>query len=134
MWRFCSGPGVNAMHRRLAANGNPGKLRSQADGNSNMVITAMMVRKQQAIVRAFEQAAATTAAMARTAEQLGLKPGMAWHQLVGHAVLRCPGDGRYFLDLANWQRLRQRRRRIALTIIAGLLVVLTVILLTTRAG
>ncbi|MGH8159175.1 MAG: hypothetical protein ACREPQ_13715 [Rhodanobacter sp.] len=60
---------------------------------------------------------------------------MAWHQLVGHAVLRCPGEGRYFLDLANWQRLRQRRRRLALlAVIGGLLVVLAVILLTTRAG
>ncbi|OOG53705.1 hypothetical protein [Rhodanobacter sp. C03] len=99
-----------------------------------MVITAVIVHKQQAIVRTFEQAAATTVATARTAEQLGLKPGMPWHQLVSHAVLRCPGEGRYFLDLANWQRLRQRRRRIALTIIAGLLVVLAVILLATRAG
>jgi len=100
-----------------------------------MVITAVMVHKQRAIVRAFEQAAATTAATACCAEQVGLKPGMAWHQLVGHAVLRCPGDGRYFLDLANWQRLRQRRRRMALAaVIAGALVVLAVILLTTRAG
>ena len=100
-----------------------------------MVITAIMVRKQRAIVRAFERAAATTVATACTAEQLGLKPGMAWHQLVGHAVLRCPGEGRYFLDLVNWQRLRQRRRRLVLlAVIAGLLVVLAVILLTARAG
>ncbi len=100
-----------------------------------MVITAVMAYKQRAIVRAFEQAAATTAATACRAESLGLKPGMAWHQLVGHAVLRCPGEGRYFLDLANWQRLRQRRRRLALlAVIGGLLVVLAVILLTTRAG
>ena len=100
-----------------------------------MVITAVMVHKQRAIVRAFEQAAATTAATACRAEQLGLKPGMAWHQLVGHAVLRCPGEGRYFLDLANWQRLRQRRKRMALVVvIAGALVVLAVILLTARAG
>lgn len=100
-----------------------------------MVITAVMVHKQRAIVRAFEQAAATTTATARTAEQLGLKPGMAWHQLVGQAVLRCPGEGRYFLDLANWQRLRQRRRRMALAVaVAGMLVVLAVILLTARAG
>ncbi|OOG49505.1 hypothetical protein [Rhodanobacter sp. C01] len=100
-----------------------------------MVITAVMVHKQRTIVRAFEQAAAMTVATACRAEQLGLKPGMAWHQLVGHAVLRCPGDGRYFLDLANWQRLRQRRRRIALAAVAaGMLVVLAVVLLAARAG
>lgn len=86
-------------------------------------------------MRAFVQAAAITATTACTAEQLGVKPGMAWHQLVGQAVLRCPGEGRYFLDMANWQRLRQRRRRLALlAVIAGLLVVLAVILLAARVG
>jgi hypothetical protein len=102
-------------------------------GRSSMVITVVMVHKQRALVRAFEQAAATTAATACTAEQLGLKPGMAWHQLVGRAVLRCPGEGRYFLDLANWQRLRRqrRRRRMALAVVAGLLT-LVLILLATR--
>lgn len=97
-----------------------------------MVITTVMAHKQRGIVHAFEHAAATTAATARTAEQLGLKPGMAWHQLVGYAVLRCPGDGRYFVDLANWQRLRRRRRRMVLAVIAGLLVALALLLLTTR--
>ena len=89
-----------------------------------MVISTVMMIKQRAIVRAFERAAATTAATACTAEQLGLKPGMAWHQLVSHAVLRCPGEGRYFLDVANWQRLRRRRHRIALAAVAGVLVLL----------
>ena len=98
-----------------------------------MVITAVMAYRQRAIVRAFEQAAATTVATAHTAEQLGLKPGLAWHQLVGQAVLRCPGEARYFLDLANWQRLRQRRRRHALAVVAGSLVVVALILLATRA-
>ncbi|MFC5580602.1 hypothetical protein [Rhodanobacter terrae] len=97
-----------------------------------MAITAVMMHKQRALVRAFEQAAATTAAATRTVEQLGLKPGMAWHQLVGRAVLRCPGERRYFLDLANWQRLRRQRRRMALATIAGLLM-LVLILLATRA-
>ena len=54
---------------------------------------------------------------------------MAWHRLVSHAVLRCPGDGRYFVDMVNWQRLRRRRRVIALAAIAGLLVLLALILL-----
>ena len=89
-----------------------------------MVISAVMMIKQRAIVRTFERAAATTEATACTAERLGLKPGMAWYQLVSHAVLRCPGEGRYFLDVANWQRLRRRRHRIALAAVAGVLVLL----------
>lgn len=93
-----------------------------------MVISAVMMLRQRAIVRAFERAAATTAATACTAEQLGLKPGMAWYQLVSRAVLRCPGEGRWFLDVANWQRLRRRRHRIALAVVAGVLVLLGLLL------
>jgi hypothetical protein len=104
-------------------------------GAAGMVIAAIMMHRQRALVRAFERAGATSAAQARTAEALGLKTGMAWHQLVGHAVLRCPGEGRYFLDEANWQRLRRRRRTVALAVIAGLLVLLALILLlTVRKG
>ena len=78
-----------------------------------MIVTSALLLRQKKIVRAFERAAATTPATAYTPEQLGLKPGLAWHRLVGHAVLRCPGEGRYFVDLANWQRLRRLRWRIA---------------------
>jgi hypothetical protein len=92
-----------------------------------MVISTVMMIRQRAIVRAFERAAATTAATACTAAHLGLRPdGLAWYRLVTLAVLRCPGEGRYFLDVANWQRLRKRRRLVALGIAAGLLVLLGV--------
>jgi hypothetical protein len=87
-----------------------------------MLATAVLVRRQHAIVRAFAQAAATTPATACSASQLGLQPGMAWHHLVGHAVLRCPGEGRYFLELPNWQRMRRRRQRIAAMILGALIV------------
>jgi len=100
-----------------------------------MVIAAIIMHRQRALVRAFERAGANSAAQARTAQELGLKTGMAWHHLVGHAVLRCPGEGRYFLDEANWRRLRRRRRVIALAVISGLLVLLAlIVLLTVRAG
>lgn len=92
-----------------------------------MVINAVMMMKQRAIVRAFERAAATTAATACSPAQLGLKQGMAWQHLVQHAVLRCPGSGRYFLDTVNWQRLRKLRQRVALGLMAivfGLLALL----------
>jgi hypothetical protein len=103
-------------------------------GAADVVIAAIMMHRQRVLVRAFERAGATSAAQARTAEVLGVKTGMAWHHLVGHAVLRCPGEGRYFLDEANWLRLRRRRRVIALAIICGLLLLLALVLLTVRAG
>jgi len=93
-----------------------------------MLINTVMMLRQRMIVRVFERAAATTAATACTAAQLGLKPGMAWHRLASLAVLRCPGEGRWFLDMANWQRLRRRRHRIALAVVAGLLVLLGLLL------
>ena len=98
-----------------------------------MLIATVMMHKQRSIVRAFERAAVTSAATARTAEQMGLRTGLAWHHLVGHAILRCPGEGRYFLDVANWQRLRRRRRHVALVVIVALLVGLALVLLATRA-
>ena len=75
-----------------------------------MFLTALVIRRQGAIVRCFERAGATGSASARTATELGLKPDMAWYQLVGSAVLRCPGEGRYSLDRPSWFRLRRRRR------------------------
>jgi len=87
-----------------------------------MVITAPMLHRQLVLVHAFEQVGATSAAQARSAQQMSLTPGMAWHQLVAQAVLRCPGEGRYFVHLPHWQRLRRRRLVMLLVVVAGLLV------------
>jgi hypothetical protein len=106
-----------------------GKLPDRPMERPVVVISAVMMLKQRAIVRTFERAAATTAATACSAEQLGLRQGLAWFQLVHHAVLRCPGEGRYFVDVAKWQRLRQLRRRIGLAAIAALLVLLALFLM-----
>ncbi len=86
-----------------------------------MVITSLTMHRQRSIVRAFERRAVTSMVAARSAEQTGLKQGMTWHHLVAHAVLRCPGEGRYFLDPGNWQRLRRRRRLLAFVVIVALL-------------
>ncbi|WP_199100118.1 hypothetical protein [Dyella sp. ASV21] len=83
-----------------------------------MLLTALLIRRQGAMVRVFEQAGATTPAAARTPQELGVQPGMAWYQLVGQGVLRCPGEGRYYLDPDSWQKLRQHRRRITALVLA----------------
>jgi hypothetical protein len=49
-------------------------------------------------------------------------------------LLRCPAEGRYFLDVADWQRLRRRRNAWAMALIAGLLALLGLILSFSRAG
>ncbi|OOG44353.1 hypothetical protein B0E52_08160 [Rhodanobacter sp. C06] len=87
-----------------------------------MLLTAMRMRRQRTIVRAFEQAGALAADSARRAEELGTRVDFAWQQLASLAVLRSPASGRWFLDRPNWQRLC--RRRCALAVVAGLLLVL----------
>lgn len=89
-----------------------------------MLLMAMLVHRQRAIVRAFEQAGAVTADSARSAGQLGLSVGAAWQQLASLAVLRSPASGRWFLDRANWQRLCRRRLALVATVVTGLLLVL----------
>jgi hypothetical protein len=106
--------------------------RRYTTGVATMVITAVMLHRQRKLVRAFEQAGAISAARARTAKELGLQPAMAWYRLVAYAVLRCPAEGRYFLDVTNWKRLARRRRARALLVIAGLLALLGAILLLSR--
>jgi len=89
-----------------------------------MLLTAMLMHRQRAIMRAFEQAGAVTAESACSVEQLGLSVGVAWQQLASLAVLRSPASGRWFLDRPNWQRLCRRRLLLAGSIAVGLLLVL----------
>jgi hypothetical protein len=93
-----------------------------------MFITLLLARRQRAIVRRFEEAGATGPAVAMRPEELGLQPGAAWYQLVGHAVLRCPGEGRYYLDLPSWLHLRHRRRGTAVAVSALILVLLVLLM------
>ena len=89
-----------------------------------MLLTAMRMRRQRAIVRAFEQAGALAVGSARSAEELGMRVDFAWQQLASLAVLRSPASGRWFLDHANWRRLCRRRYALAAAVVAGLLLVL----------
>lgn len=89
-----------------------------------MLLTAMRMRRQRAIARAFEQAGAVGADSTRSADELGLRVDFAWQQLASLAVLRSPASGRWFLDRENWRRLCRRRFALAAAALAGLLLVL----------
>ena len=89
-----------------------------------MLLTAMRIRRQRAIVRAFGRAGALAAEHARSAEELDLRVDFAWQQLASLAVLRSPVSGRWFLDEANWRQLCRRRCAVILAVFAGLLLVL----------
>lgn len=97
------------------------------------MLTAMMLRAQRAIVRRFEEAGATSTESARGAEELKLTPGIAWYQLVERGVLRCPGEGRYFLDRERWEQVTGQRRHHAWVMVVAV-VALVVLLFWLRAA
>lgn len=88
-----------------------------------MLLTTVLMLKQRAIVRVFAGAAALNATQARSADELGLRVGIAWQQLASRGVLRSPVSGRWFLDRANWQRLCRRRMAWALAAVAGVVLI-----------
>jgi hypothetical protein len=99
------------------------------------MLTAMMLRAQRAIVRRFEEAGATSIESARGAEELKLTPGIAWYQLVERGVVRCPGEGRYFVDLARWEQVSSQRRHHAwVMVVAVIALVLLLFWLRTAGG
>jgi hypothetical protein len=78
-------------------------------------------RRLRAIVAAFAGAGASSAAQARTPEELGLpldgfRQRDALQRLRERGVLREAAPGRYWVDLEAWQALRGRRRWLLLAI------------------
>ena len=85
-------------------------------------------RRQRELVAAFAGAGAVDAGHARTLEELGVRDRLhALKQLRDHGVLHLAGPERYWVDLAAWQALRQRRRRLVLLIALIALVVVGLI-------
>ncbi|MEV8520672.1 hypothetical protein ABZR86_12820 [Dyella marensis] len=98
------------------------------------MLTAMMLRAQRAIVHRFEEAGATSTESARGAEELKLTPGIAWYQLVERGVLRCPGEGRYFLDRERWELVSSRRRHHAWVMVVAVVALLLLLFWLRTAG
>ena len=77
------------------------------------IVTAMEKR----IVAAFREGGATSADKAVTPDSIGAHGRVAFKKLVGHAVLRESGSGRYYLDERKWESLRSMRHRLILIIL-----------------
>ena len=78
---------------------------------------AAVIAKEKRIVRAFRDAGATSADKAVSPADNGVHGRVAFKKLVGHAVLRESGDGRFYLDEQKWQDLRSLRRQLVLIIL-----------------
>jgi hypothetical protein len=72
-------------------------------------IPAAVAARQKRIIRKFEEAGATSAEHARTAEELDVRDRHLFSRLVKAEVLQSPGEGRYFLSAEGLQRWKQRR-------------------------
>ncbi|HEY4319714.1 MAG TPA: hypothetical protein VGM77_00945 [Gemmatimonadales bacterium] len=87
---------------------------------------AMMMRKEQDIVRAFQRRDVTDAARAVTLESVDVHAGVALRRLQRQAVIRAVGDDRYYLDEPSLAANRWTRR---LTLSLVLLVMMELILI-----
>ena len=87
---------------------------------------AVIIRKQREIVEVFEGARATSAAMARDPDELGIDESHIFHGLVRRAVLRDAGDGRYYIDEASWRAMNAMRHQRMLVIGAIVLAVIAI--------
>ncbi len=79
---------------------------------------------ERRIVEAFELAGATSAATARTPDDVGVDPvSLGWRRLTSRAVVReaAPGSGLYYLDREVWQAVRRTRMRLVVVLIVIIL-------------
>jgi hypothetical protein len=83
----------------------------------------IIIRRERDIVELYQRAGATTPAMARTPDDLGIGHHVAFNILVRRAVLRDVGDGRYYLDEPSWQAQRSRRHVMAVVLLFVVLAV-----------
>jgi hypothetical protein len=81
-------------------------------------VAAIVVRRQRDMVQTYRGVNATSPERAREPGEIGLEQDMIFKGLVRRAVLRDAGGGRYYLDEPSWQALRRTRHRLALVILA----------------
>ena len=85
---------------------------------------AVMVRHEKDIVKAFEEAGATSAAGAKPLGALGLEESRHFVRLRQREVLRPGPPGTWYLDREAWTARQLQRRRIAIVLLAVSLFVL----------
>ncbi|MFI5236147.1 MAG: hypothetical protein ACHQXA_10585 [Gemmatimonadales bacterium] len=94
----------------------------RGDNPMGAVAATVIVRKEKEIVSVFRQAGVTSVATARSSEMLGLQERVAWRLLIDHAVIRPGAPGTWYLDEPSWEAFRRMRRRMALVILAIVLI------------
>lgn len=91
------------------------------------VIPAVIRRKEREVVDDFRRGGATDPTSAKSLADLGLEDSWPVRRLQRRAVLREPQPGVMYLDEEVWAAVRSTRRRVALTTMAILVIVLIAI-------
>ncbi len=83
------------------------------------VVAVIILRKQEDLVEHFRRARATSAATAKSLDELGVDDRAVWHSMVRRAVVREVSPGRFYLDEPSWQAMKGGRRvRVGLVLAA----------------
>jgi len=90
-------------------------------------IAAVIRRKEREVVDDFRRGGATDPTSAKSLADLGLEDSWPVRRLQRRAVIREPQPGVMYLDEEVWAAVRRTRRRVALTTMAVLVVVLIAI-------
>jgi hypothetical protein len=80
-------------------------------------VAAVILRKERELVDLFRSAGATSAATARSLDEVGVEQAWPLSRLRRRAIVREASPGRYYLDEEVWVAMRGMRQRIAFTIL-----------------
>lgn len=86
-------------------------------------IAAVIRRREREVVDDFRRGGATDPTSAKSLADLGLEDSWPVRRLQRRAVIREPQPGVMYLDEEVWAAVRRTRRRVALTFIAVVLII-----------
>lgn len=89
---------------------------------------AVMRKKERDVRDAFRSAGAMTPANAMSLESIGIEETMAVRRLKRRAIIREAAPGLFYFDEDVWESVNAMRRRMALLMIAALILVGIVVL------
>ncbi len=88
----------------------------------------MMRRRAREIRQAFHQAGALDPASPRGLDEIGVEQNRAFNRLKSHDVIRESAPGCFHFDEETWQSMRSTRLKLALTILAAVVMVALLVL------
>ncbi len=86
-----------------------------------------MRRKERELRDEFIRASATQPIDARSLAELGVEENMTWKRLCRRSIVREAAPGLFYWDDDVWQAFRSQRRRMALMMLAAIILVFLMI-------